>query len=129
MSMKSQRNLYLFIGVLFFCGAILLIGCSFPGNIYISLSWEWDYDVPDLTFSCDVPNVPTDIADVAEGVYYFTRKGDYTLQYNYTDDTYLRTLTFTLEPDVTTLGNENAYYDVIIAKAKPPAIYKVPANP
>ena len=107
----------------------LCFGCTFPGEVYISLSWQYDFDVPDAFFSCSVPYVPVDIADIQAGVYYFTNPGTYSLTYYYSDSPTPRTLEIVLKRDVTLLGAENAYYDVIISKLTPPVIYKVPAEP
>jgi hypothetical protein len=129
-----QRNHYFIIIASCFALIILLAGCSIPGKIYISLSWEFDYDVENIVIddvNTNIPNVPTDIAEIGEGAYYYTYAGSYSFVYSYSDETpqWSRNLDVVLEPNETILGKENAYYDVIIAKAKPPAIYEVPANP
>jgi hypothetical protein len=101
-------------------------GCSLPGNVYLCFSWVTDRDIPDLTFTCEAPNIPDDINDIGKGGYYYTSHGNFTVTYNYTDDTTMRTLSITLEQKTTILGKENAYYDFIISRDNAPVCYEVP---
>jgi hypothetical protein len=112
--------------VLACCLLFVLAGCALPGNVYLSFSWPADRDIPDLIFQCNAPNIPTDINDIGRGGYYYTARGTFTVSYNYTDDTTLRTLDITLEQKVTILGKEDSYYDFIFHRDKDPEFHEVP---
>ncbi|MBN2531633.1 MAG: hypothetical protein JXB88_02010 [Spirochaetales bacterium] len=107
------------------CLLIVLTGCTLPGEVYISFSWVVDRDMPDNIFQCDVPNIPDDFNDIKKGAYYFTSIGEYTISYNYSDDTFIRTKDITLKLKETVLGKENAYYDFVIRR-EGPEFYEVP---
>lgn len=125
MYMKIKSIIYLLV----VCLLIVLTGCSFPGNIYLSFSWPTDGHIPDASFSCTAPGAPEDIAELIEkkGNYINTYSGTYNITYSYLDTT-TRTLDFTLEYDLTVLGKEDAFYDIIIRKDSDPLFYKVPVG-
>jgi hypothetical protein len=104
--------------------AIALAGCSLSGRVYIAFFWS-DSEAPDAGFACSAPNVPASAAAVARGKYYETIPGAYTLDYSYLSGE-SHSLSFALEADGATLGQENAYYHANLRKAAGPTVESYP---
>jgi hypothetical protein len=109
------------------CLLFILTTCAMPGKVYLSFSWRTDRDIPDLTFNCDAPHIPADINEIGKGGYYYTEYGNYTVEYNYSDDAVMRSLDIELVRKKTILGSEDAYYDFIFRR-EGPEFYAVPQS-
>ena len=105
---------------------ILIVGCSFTGDVYVAIHWSNPANMP-TAITHNLPNVPAAVGSISPGAYYRTLPGTFNFQTDYPGPV-TWTATFTLTEKRTVIGVENVFYDIVCFSTQNPTLTPVPIN-